>query len=460
MNKKLILKVLLIAFALVLAFTMVYARGDKDEDVAPAAEKMSEDKAPEPVELVFWWWGEQEAEGLQGWLDETVALFEQEYSHITVETVLQATDNVISDFATASAAGTPPDLQYLWNGIYHQENVWLGYIEPLDDWIPADELKHMFASDLSFYQGKQYRAGWYLIPMVWIYNKKLFKEANIPANLTPPKTWDDFIEVCEMLKAAGITPIGAGFKDGFWGEWYTGHSLVQNEDSVTDTTKLVVGDLDWENPRYHEHWTVLEQLIKAGYFNDDANSLELYPGIELVHAGKAAMAASIGTLVPAAEKDAGRENIGVMKYPTFGRGKLADLPIIDVQGVGISSQSEHKAEAALFIRFMHRQDRLTALYEDIHIFPANDTWKGEDYIIDDPNNLEMWGWFTGANTAYIPNMIVWAFDSEVMYIAPQMLMSGEATAKDISKLASEVIERWREENPDMLEAHKKWAGVE
>jgi ABC-type glycerol-3-phosphate transport system substrate-binding protein len=460
MRKRMIFKVLLIAFALVLAFTMVYAKGNSGDDKAPDAGKMSEDKAPEPVELVFWWWGEQEAVGLTGWLDETVALFEKEYPHITVETVLQATENVIDDFTTASAAGTPPDLQYLWNGIYHQENVWLGYVEPLNDWIPEDELKHMFASDLSFYQGKQYRAGWYLIPMVWIYSKKLFKEAGVPESLTPPKTWDDLIQVCDILKGAGIIPIGAGFKDGFWGEWYTGHGLVQQEDAVSDTTKLLIGEHKWSDPRWNEHWVRLEELITAGYFNDDANSLDLYQGIELIHTGKAAMGQSIGTLVPAAEEAHGKENIGVMKYPTFGIGKLADLPIIDVQGVGISSQSEHKAEAALFIRFMHRPDRLTALYEDVHIFPANDTWDGTSVIKDNPNNLQMWKWFTGKNTAYIPNMIAWTFDAEVMYITPQMMIAGTATADDTAKLSMEVIARWREENPDLLESHKNWAGVE
>lgn len=454
MRKLKLFIILFLSMLIIFTFTVIFAGGGKEKEKAPAVEE----KAAEPVKLIWWWWGEQEAAGLEKWVKETVELFQKEYPNITVETVLQATDNVINDFATASAAGTPPDLQYLWNGIYHQENVWLGYIEPLDEWIPAEELKHMYASELSFYQGKQYRAGWYLIPMVWIYNKKLFKQAGVPERMTPPKTWNDFIEVCKMLKKADITPIGAGFKDGFWGEWYTGHGLVQQEDTVTDTTKLVIGEYKWMDPRWNEHWVRLEQLIKAGYFNEDANSLDLYQGIELIHTGKAAMGQSIGTLVPQAENLLGQENVGVMKYPTFGIGKLANLPIVDVQGVGISSKSKHKREAADFIRFMHRPDRLTALWEQVHIFPANDTWDGNKYI-KDPNSLTMWKWFTGKNTAYIPNMIAWTFDSEVMYIAPQQMISGTATAKDIAKLAEEVMARWREENPDLLTSHKKWAGV-
>ncbi len=455
-------KGVLILISLLLVLSLSVFAGGKQEAEEPAAGE-TETAAPakeKPVEIVFWWWGEQEAVGLEGWLEETVALFEKENPNIKVETVLQATENVINDFTTASAAGTPPDLQYLWNGIYHMENVWLGYIEPLDDWIPADELSNMWASDLSFYEGKQYRAGWYLLPMGMMYNKKLFKEAGIPASMTPPKTWDDMLAVCETFKNKGITPISGGFKDGFWGEWFTGFGLVQNEDAITDTTKLVIGEYDWTNPRWYEHWVRLEELIDKGYFNEDANSLELYQGIELLFRGEAAMTQSILTLVPEAEKNLGRENVGIMSWPVWGKGALAGKPVIDVQGVGISSKSKHKREAADFIRFMHRPDRSSALWEEVHVFPANRSWDGSKFIAaDDPNSLEQWKWFTGENTGYIPNMIAWAFDSEIMYTAPQILMAGKTTAKEIAANAVDVMARWREENPDLLESHKKWAGV-
>jgi ABC-type glycerol-3-phosphate transport system substrate-binding protein len=72
--------------------------------------------------LNMWWWGEQELPGLQAFLDDSV----KNYSAATVKTMLQDTAVVISQFQTAAAAGNAPDIQYLWNGIYHMESVWLG----------------------------------------------------------------------------------------------------------------------------------------------------------------------------------------------------------------------------------------------------------------------------------------------------------------------------------------------
>ena len=54
------------------------------------------------------------------------------YTAATVKPMLQDTAVVISQFQTAAAAGNAPDIQFLWNGIYHMESVWLGYLQPLE----------------------------------------------------------------------------------------------------------------------------------------------------------------------------------------------------------------------------------------------------------------------------------------------------------------------------------------
>ena len=65
----------------------------------------------------------------------------QDYTAATVKPMLQDTAVVISQFQTAAAAGNAPDIQFLWNGIYHMESVWLGYLQPLDGLINDEVLK-------------------------------------------------------------------------------------------------------------------------------------------------------------------------------------------------------------------------------------------------------------------------------------------------------------------------------
>jgi ABC-type glycerol-3-phosphate transport system substrate-binding protein len=407
------------------------------------------------TELTFWWWGEQEAPGLKGWLGDTVAKFtEQSDTVAKVETVLQATDNVISDFTTAAAAGKPPDLQYMWNGIYHMENVWLGYIEALNGLIPADELKHHYASPLSFFEGKQYRSGWYLLPVHWVYNKEILASAGVKE---APRTWEEFVAACETVKKSGVTPIAVGNKDGFWSEWYFGQGLGQQLDSPADALKLMTGELDFRNSRYHEHWVKLEELWDKGYINEDANSLELYQGIDgLFNQGKAAFCQIVGPLVPDAQEKLGAENVGAIPMPKFGIGKYAGLPVVDVQGVGIAASSEHKQAAADFIVFMHSEERRQALWDDVKQMPADDRWDG-DTIIQDPTLKKMWGWFKGDNSPYFSDIIPTLFWTDAMFVAGQKIIAGEMAGKEAGDLAAEVAAKWRDQNPDMLANYKRWA---
>ena len=81
----------------------------------------------------MWWWGEQEAVGIQNWMDDTIASSRPRTHRI--DPTLMDTANVVPQFTEAAAAGKPPDVQFLFNGIYHMENVWLGYLDPLDDLV-------------------------------------------------------------------------------------------------------------------------------------------------------------------------------------------------------------------------------------------------------------------------------------------------------------------------------------
>ena len=85
-------------------------------------------------------------------------------------------------------------------------------------------------ADLSQYQGKAYRTGFYSLAFGVQYNKEHFDKAGLNAD-QPPKTWDELMNACDKLKGKGINAIGGGIQDGYWGEWYFGHALAQNVDN-------------------------------------------------------------------------------------------------------------------------------------------------------------------------------------------------------------------------------------
>ncbi len=411
----------------------------------PAFGAQAQDKT-----LDMWWWGEQELPGLQKFVDSSIA----GYKEAAVKSMLQDTAVVISQFQTAAAAGKAPDIQYLWNGVYHMESVWLGYLKGLKGLVSDEVLNASNPTALSRFGGDIYRVGWYPLPMFWCYNKTLFEKAGLDPE-APPATWDALLAACEKLKTAGIDPLGGGIQDGYWSEWYITHSLPQNLDTLGEAVELFIGEKDFRDPKYHEHWTKLAELKTRGYLNKDMSSLELYPGIDLVAAGKLAIGQSIGTRLPADSKATGGK-IGYMTMPVFGKGKLAGVPVVDVQGLGISTNAEDPKAAAAFLEYLHSPERLKAFWDATGWIPSNKNF--DVSVIADPSVRGLWeNWGLKPNISNVTNLVPGQFYERAAIPTGQQIVQGSMTGEQAGELASNTAKEWREFNPDMVENYRKWA---
>jgi multiple sugar transport system substrate-binding protein len=293
---------------------------------------------------------------------------------------------------------------------------------------------------------------------MYLYNKEIFTKAGLNAD-QPPKTWDELLAACDKIKAAGSIPICGGLKDGPWGEWYMGHGLGQNLDSPADAINLFIGDLDWRDPRYYEHWSKLDELWKAKFLNDDMNSIDLYPGIDMFGAGKAAMTSIVAPLAASQAKMLGSsDKVGAMVFPVFGKGKMAGKPISDCQGFGISSQSTNKEVAAALLRYFHTPERVNALWEQVHCLPTDSSFDVEAKVTD-PLLKQIWkGWVGGSDTVpYISNLMPVLFWTDAMFVNSQKIISGEWTGEQAGQNAYDVTKKWVEQNPDMKEKYTIWA---
>lgn len=401
----------------------------------------------------MWWWGETEAVGITKWVDETNALF-KEQTGVDVKTNLLDVSVVISDFQTAAAAGQPPDVQFFWNGIYHMESVWLGYVAPLNGLIPDDVLQRAGATQLSIFGGQQYRVGWYALGMGWAYNKDMFDKAGLNPD-SPPATWDELLDACDKLKSSGVIPIGAGVQDGYWGEWYLDQSLTQQLNTPADAIDLFIGNLDWRDPQYHEHWVKLQELHDNGFINDDVNSLAYLQGIELLNTGKAAITQNVSPGLTANQAALGQDVVGFMIMPVFGTGAMAGIPIVDTQGFGIAAKAKNPEAAAALLAFMHEPDRVNAVYAATGQIPADQSFDGS--AIDNPLVKHVYdNWVAVPNNVYIPDLMPTLFWTDAMFVASQKILGGNMTGEEAGDLAHEVSDKWKKQNPDLVDKYGAW----
>jgi multiple sugar transport system substrate-binding protein len=408
------------------------------------------------VAIELWWLGDLEAPGIEAWMDETVAMFEEQYPNVQVETTLYETGAWIQTQQTACQGQSGPDLWYNWAGTWSLEPAWKGCTVANEDVLSADDISANPLAQETLYQGQTWDFPLYQFVYPIVYNKALFEQAGLDPE-APPATWEEFIAAMDALKAAGTTPFALGLKDGFGAEILAAGQLEKQHASSPDDYKQRVIDGDFTA----EDWTLwLEKALEMKpYFNEDANSIGFAEGLALFQNGQAAMVAGAPGVqaVIQAMTDAGTE-VGIMKAPVFDDGTWADSLTHTGNGFQVTQWSENKEVAGAFMAFMQSPERLTALYEATGNFPTSTNW--DPAQVTSETDQQMLEWLGEKGDAYwAANYTPVDLDVNATFVAFQKMMAGEfTTADEMAQLYQDTIETFREANPPVIENFTAWLG--
>ena len=420
----------------------------------PSAAASPSAAAAQPVKLTVWWWGEQEAPGLEGFMKESVDLFQKQYPNITVEAVLQTTDGIVPAWEAAVAAKSGPDIQYIWGDGNWARAVWNGSVVPLDDLLGAEEINHYADLDRAgnSFDGKLYGVPFYTIGYPWIVNPTLLEKAGI-AGGTTPKTLEELLAACDKLNAAGITPIAAGLKDA----WYMGFIMpglfMSLVDSPSEYYEIFTNDKGFDDPRYAPVWDALQQIRDRKCFNDDAGSLDFFSANEKFTREEAAMIPAVQPVAIGFARELGPEKVDISAWPTIGTGKLGGTYGFVNQKLAITSWSRHQAEAALFLKFLHTPERMAAMYEQAGALSLDDRFSAEGLDPLDAKQLQLirddgsGGWIQ----AFWPPQ----FEYESLYSFGVELLLGTIDANEAVARAVDGMKKWREGHPDEVERYRQ-----
>ncbi|MFC5406979.1 ABC transporter substrate-binding protein [Cohnella soli] len=133
--------------------------------------------------------------------------------------------------------------------------------------------------------GKQYLIPTISTSVVTYYNKKVFQDLG----LSVPRTWSEFVDACEKIKAAGIDPVMFGGKD----QWPVNMILIGLEAGIVQGPQpdfydgMKTEKTKFSDPAWVEVYSKLQTLSK--YFEKNATGLAYGEAPGLFAQGKAAM---------------------------------------------------------------------------------------------------------------------------------------------------------------------------
>lgn len=249
---------------------------------------------------------------LSGGVDEMALAFERQSSSYALKAVSLDHEAFKTSIQDTLAAGNPPDLYSYWAGARTASII--EHLAPVDDIWQQAGLDRRFSPAL-IKAAVEYQGHKYFVPLTqhfigFFYNKRLF-EAH---GLQPPTTWEEFLVVCETLKAKGVTPIALGARDKWPAQFWFDYLLLRTAPHEFRQA-LMAGEASFDDPRVMAVFARWKQLIDKGYFNRDPhpNNLAWDSGAnEMLYRGEAAMTLmgtwSIGYFTNAAHRwEAGKD---------------------------------------------------------------------------------------------------------------------------------------------------------
>jgi multiple sugar transport system substrate-binding protein len=260
-----------------------------------------------------------------------------------------------------------PDIVNWHNGERMAYYASRGLFEDLSaDWS-KNKWDDSFAStkEASSYKGKQYALPTFYYSWGVFYRKDLFQKVGVTGE---PKTWDEFMDACKKLKAAGITPFTVGGRDSWTlAGWFDYLDLRLNGNEFHQ--KLMRGEIPYTDPRVKKVYAAWKTLIDNKYFIDNPLSYDLDAAQPFMFQGKAAMML-MGTFVAKGFPAKQAPNMGYFQFPTI------DTAVVGaeegpIESLHIPMRAKNKADARRFLAFAATPAISAKLADGLGSLPTN-----------------------------------------------------------------------------------------
>lgn len=375
MKKNIWKKTLSLAMAGITALSLTACGGGNSETAAPAGQGDSKQTTAESAQAE----GEQKVitfmhrfpdEPYNTFINTKLAEYEQMHPDIKFNIISAQNQEYKEKIKIVVGSEDTPDIFFSWVGDFTERFIREDLILDLTPYLEADpEWKDSFIeSQLEQYvnaDGMQYGIPFRLDCKLFFYNKAIFDEHN----LTVPTTWDEFINVCETLKAAGITPISFGNQEPWSASHYIG---TLNQICVPDEVREKDYNPktgEFTDPGYVEALQYYQQILQ--YTNDNPNGVKPDMGRTNFIMEQSAMYYAELIEIPYIKADNAEMEFGMFNFPKIEGAKgnqdiLTGVP----EGFVVSSKTKYPDECVEFLKWFLGKEVGTQMCQEIGWFNA------------------------------------------------------------------------------------------
>jgi multiple sugar transport system substrate-binding protein len=213
--------------------------------------------------------------------------------------------------------------------------------------------------------GKQYGVPYAYYQWGIYYRKDLFAKYG----LGEPRTWADFMNICDTLKQNKIIPVTIGTKY-LWtaAGWFDFLNLRAN--GMDFHMELMDGKASYEDPRLDRIFEIWGEMANKGYFLENHATFSWQEAQAPMINGEAAMYL-IGNFIVPNLKDAGIvDKVGYFQFPVI-NANVRTFEEAPTDTIHIPTGAKNKADARRFLAFVTRADISNQVATSIGNLPPN-----------------------------------------------------------------------------------------
>lgn len=350
-------------------------------------------------------WDLQTTSGAVKILGDAVSRFEKANPGYKVEQSHIQNDAYKTKLKIAFGANQPPCVFSSWGGGPLREYVKAGQVVELTNYLSKAPEYHDRFAPAGFksvtYDGKTYGVPAENTAMaVMFYNKEIFAKYK----LAPPKTWDEFLHVIQVLKSNNIAPLSLANKNKWPGSMYFVYLVdrIGGSDVFKNAAERAPG-ASFTDPAFVEAGQRIQELVKAGAFAQGYNGLDYDIGgsRRLLYSGRAAMelmgsweAATIRN-----ENPAFYEKLDFFPFPTVPGGKGDANAVVGTVGdnfFSVASACKDPDAAFKLIQFLTDDISAQARLDDKRIIPVKGLKTSDAFLnrimgmVAEATNVQLW----------------------------------------------------------------------
>lgn len=282
--------------------------------------------------------------------------------------------------------------------------------------------------DGALVDGKLYALSLSMNFYVTWYNKSIFDKHG----LQEPTNWEEFLAVCEALKAAGEVPIVIGSKD--YGENNHFSTIPYGSllsDDPTWVQKVARGEAKWTDPESIAAMERYQLLTDKGFFMEGALGIGRDQAYQIFYQGKAAMISQQVGVIEFLSANTPDFEVGAFAPPGNNPGQELRLPFSGGHTLALYEGSKNKEAAFIFLEFISQTENAQLMTTEINL-PSS--VKGVEYDFHEIAKVLMP--LLNMPTADLMHAVVLPQTKNVLATAFQRIIAKEGTS--IEELAKEV----------------------